>query len=102
MYSPTTFINLRRCPQPSNTSWSSVRKPLPDSKARVKDSSNSDVSQLTLTISEHLSNNTYECVVCFDTVGRRDEVWGCDTCYKVFHLSCIKVWAHKSQQGTCG
>lgn len=56
------------------------------------------MSSLVFTISEGLQNNTYECVVCFDHVGRKDEVWSCATCYKVFHLQCIRAWALKSQK----
>jgi hypothetical protein len=31
-------------------------------------------------------------------VGRKDEVWSCNTCYKVFHLQCIRAWVFKSQK----
>lgn len=55
-------------------------------------------TDLARSISNSLLNNTYECMICYEVVGRRDDVWSCNTCYKVMHLSCVRAWAYKSQQ----
>lgn len=43
-----------------------------------------------------LREESYDCTVCFDRVKRKEAVWACDTCYRVFHLGCIKTWRDKS------
>ncbi|KAI9298017.1 hypothetical protein K502DRAFT_322978 [Neoconidiobolus thromboides FSU 785] len=40
-----------------------------------------------------LSNNTYECMVCWDNVKNKHQIWSCKSCYAIFHLSCIKKWS---------
>lgn len=43
-----------------------------------------------------LNQNTYECMVCYDTIPRKAAVWWCDSCYALFHLSCVDKWSSKS------
>lgn len=45
---------------------------------------------LATTLPQQLHTETYECMVCYDKVRRRQEVWNCRTCYRVFHLKCIR------------
>ena len=44
-------------------------------------------------LAQHLTAETYECMVCCDRVKGRDQVWNCQNCFHVFHLRCIKKWA---------
>ena len=46
-------------------------------------------------IHNEISSGTYECGICTDKVTRRSWLWSCDTCWTVFHLDCVKKWAHK-------
>ncbi|RUS75090.1 hypothetical protein EGW08_017144 [Elysia chlorotica] len=48
------------------------------------------------TLTEQLSSNKYECMVCCDNVHVEDPIWSCKNCYHVFHLPCIKKWAQSS------
>ncbi|CUE77923.1 zinc finger protein, putative [Bodo saltans] len=54
------------------------------------------VPELVRSITEKLQQGTYECVVCTESVGLRDRLWSCPTCFGVFHLPCIVYWS-KSQ-----
>ncbi|XP_023583106.1 transcriptional repressor NF-X1 [Trichechus manatus latirostris] len=42
---------------------------------------------------EQLTTEKYECMVCCELVRVMAPVWSCQSCYHVFHLSCIKKWA---------
>ncbi|KAL2913205.1 FKBP12-associated protein [Polyrhizophydium stewartii] len=55
-------------------------------------------ASLLVSLTEDLTNEVYDCMVCYDTVKSRDRVWSCTTCYAVFHLKCITQWARKSAQ----
>ena len=44
-------------------------------------------------LSQQLTAETYECMVCCDCVKERDQIWSCQNCYHIFHLRCIKKWA---------
>ncbi|GFN83518.1 transcriptional repressor nf-x1 [Plakobranchus ocellatus] len=48
------------------------------------------------TLTEQLSANKYECMVCCDNVRVEESIWSCQNCYHVFHLPCIKKWAQSS------
>ena len=43
---------------------------------------------------EQLRSETYECMVCCDTIRCSAPVWNCTNCYHVFHLRCIRKWAN--------
>ncbi len=51
---------------------------------------------------EQLSNSSYECMVCCDSVRREHAVWSCSNCYHVYHLHCIKKWARSSSAADKG
>nr|KAJ3420196.1 FKBP12-associated protein [Polyrhizophydium stewartii] len=57
-----------------------------------------EAEALLVSLTEDLTNEVYDCMVCYDTVKSRDRVWSCTTCYAVFHLKCITQWARKSAQ----
>ena len=42
---------------------------------------------------EQLIDDTYECMVCCETIKWNNQVWSCSSCYHVFHLACIRKWA---------
>lgn len=43
-----------------------------------------------------IENGEYLCLVCADDITPSSEIWSCDVCYRVYHLSCIRTWAEKS------
>ncbi|XP_033761970.1 transcriptional repressor NF-X1-like [Pecten maximus] len=45
---------------------------------------------------DQLTNNSYECMVCCETVRCQNAVWNCSNCFHVFHLRCVKKWARSS------
>ncbi|WFD35248.1 FKBP12-associated protein [Malassezia cuniculi] len=46
---------------------------------------------------EHeLECGEYDCIICFNSVTRKNAVWSCSRCYAVFHLGCVRKWAEKS------
>lgn len=47
-------------------------------------------------LAQQLLAGTLECMVCYDHIRRRDEVWACGQCYHIFHLHCIQRWARSS------
>ncbi|XP_047332849.1 NF-X1-type zinc finger protein NFXL1 [Impatiens glandulifera] len=44
-------------------------------------------------IQEKLTKGAVECMICYDMVGRSAPIWSCQSCYSIFHLTCIKKWA---------
>ncbi|XP_028909680.1 transcriptional repressor NF-X1 isoform X2 [Ornithorhynchus anatinus] len=42
---------------------------------------------------EQLTSEKYECLVCCEVIRMMVPVWSCQSCYRVFHLNCIKKWA---------
>eukprot|EP00038_Savillea_parva_P008310 m.176107 g.176107 ORF g.176107 m.176107 type:complete len:1315 (+) comp14114_c0_seq1:349-4293(+) len=48
---------------------------------------------LAATLPRQLAAEAYECMVCYEKVRRRQQVWDCRTCFRVFHLKCIGKWA---------
>ncbi|XP_033639927.1 transcriptional repressor NF-X1-like [Asterias rubens] len=54
---------------------------------------------------EQLTEGTYECTVCCETVRCDSPIWSCQECYNVFHMRCIKKWAKSpaaAAEGTDG
>ncbi|KAJ3331230.1 FKBP12-associated protein [Blyttiomyces sp. JEL0837] len=50
-------------------------------------------------LTQGLSNETYECMICYDTVKARDRIWSCtESCFAVFHHKCIRQWSLRSQK----
>jgi hypothetical protein len=56
---------------------------------------------------DQLTQETYECMICSEPIGRSHWVWSCRKCYAVFHfhpryeLSCVTQWAKKSDLAQC-
>ncbi|XP_078656238.1 transcriptional repressor NF-X1-like isoform X1 [Branchiostoma floridae x Branchiostoma belcheri] len=53
-----------------------------------------DPESQTASLIEQLQTNTYECMVCCDVIKREAPLWSCKNCFHMFHLRCIKKWAH--------
>nr|KYP36909.1 Transcriptional repressor NF-X1 [Cajanus cajan] len=62
----------------------------------VRDSS---LPQLVQEIQEKLLKSTVECMICCEMVKRSAPVWSCSSCYAIFHLNCIKIWARAPISG---
>lgn len=43
-----------------------------------------------------LKSNSFECMICCDTIHRSNSIWYCDKCYNIFHLKCAIEWCNKS------
>ncbi|KAI8341927.1 hypothetical protein BC941DRAFT_414896 [Chlamydoabsidia padenii] len=59
-----------------------------------------DTDDMATTMAYELSTSTYECMVCWDVVRPAHHTWTCDTCWAVFHITCIEKWATKSLKDT--
>lgn len=55
-----------------------------------------DYSDLRTRLISELSNDEYDCIICYNTVMRKQPVWSCSRCHAVLHLSCVRTWAEKS------
>ena len=42
---------------------------------------------------EDISNGLYECPICTNEVAPNSKIWSCNTCWTVFHLTCITRWS---------
>ncbi|KAI9017529.1 hypothetical protein BC832DRAFT_518836, partial [Gaertneriomyces semiglobifer] len=56
------------------------------------------LDDLTATLIEGLTTAEYECMICYDTIRQRQNIWSCAVCYAVFHLNCAGKWGRKSAQ----
>ena len=50
-------------------------------------------------LTEQLCKGEYECMVCFDRLGKRAVIWNCTNCFAIFHIGCIKKWSNASSEG---
>ncbi|KAJ3093286.1 hypothetical protein HK100_006705 [Physocladia obscura] len=52
-------------------------------------------------LAAQLKVGSYECMVCYDLVRARDQIWSCSkSCFAVFHAKCVRVWANSSASGS--
>ncbi|GAA95438.1 uncharacterized protein L969DRAFT_44960 [Mixia osmundae IAM 14324] len=47
-------------------------------------------------LTEELTKQTSDCMICMNTIKRNQSIHSCSICYSVLHLSCIQKWAHTS------
>ncbi|KAF2076372.1 hypothetical protein CYY_002329 [Polysphondylium violaceum] len=84
----------------TTTSTTSTSKNNNSSKKKYifdeNDEKNSEYTPLAIQMISKIQGNTYECMVCFETIGKSTNIWCCSQCFTMFHLSCVKVWATKS------
>ncbi|KAJ9074037.1 FKBP12-associated protein [Entomophthora muscae] len=45
-----------------------------------------------------LTDASYECMVCWETVKPKNFTWSCQHCWAVFHLPCVKRWSQSSEK----
>eukprot|EP01102_Stenamoeba_stenopodia_P016353 TRINITY_DN5713_c0_g1_i1.p1 TRINITY_DN5713_c0_g1~~TRINITY_DN5713_c0_g1_i1.p1 ORF type:complete len:1139 (-),score=226.25 TRINITY_DN5713_c0_g1_i1:86-3502(-) len=66
---------------------------------------NPDLTPLSAQITQKLLNNTYECLICFENIGRSAIIFTCSNCYTLYHISCIKKWSaslrHENKPWRC-
>ena len=43
-----------------------------------------------------LAHNELDCLICFNTVTRKNATWSCSRCYAILHLGCVRKWASRS------
>ncbi|KAI5819526.1 putative fkbp12-associated protein [Pyronema omphalodes] len=53
---------------------------------------------LTSQIHRDISTNSYECMVCYNDIGRKAKIWSCKCCWRVYHLHCITKWAKTAME----
>lgn len=53
----------------------------------------SEAADIATRISEDIDNGQYECPICTNEVRRNSRIWSCESCWTVFHLSCVRKWA---------
>lgn len=58
-----------------------------------------DTTELAKTIATQLSELRYECANCLEIVRHEHSTWNCSSCFRVFHLACIKKWAKVEESG---
>jgi transcriptional repressor NF-X1 len=64
-----------------------ILKPRSEPPIKIKD------VDLQTTITDDLCKGSYECMICLHTLGKSAQIWACQTCYGLFHLSCVRKWA---------
>lgn len=55
-----------------------------------------DYADLRERLVAELTAEDYDCVICYNSVKRKQPVWSCSRCYAVLHLSCVRTWAERS------
>lgn len=63
------------------------------SRERASDSASQSLAE---SILRAIEKREYECLICFDGVSRKSDVWACRNCWKVFHIHCINRWRKTS------
>ncbi|XP_015921379.2 NF-X1-type zinc finger protein NFXL1 [Parasteatoda tepidariorum] len=47
-------------------------------------------------LQEIITHGAITCLICIESVGKKEKIWNCQNCYCVLHLSCIMKWAKDS------
>ena len=55
-------------------------------------------TEFTINLGNQLKKGTYECMVCYDKIGVRANIWSCAKCYAIFHIGCISKWSNKCKE----
>ena len=79
--------------RPSVSHKQGVKKTIVVKKHSGESGKQSEVAQ---EIIKKLNCLSYTCMICIDVVKRRDDLWHCRSCFKVYHLSCTKKWQMSS------
>lgn len=74
----------------------------PRRSTRIVPSGASQALDLKAALIEELRRESYECLVCIDSVKIAQPVWSCKTCWAVFHLPCIQKWARSGTKHPSG
>ncbi|CAD2215925.1 NF-X1 type zinc finger/R3H domain containing protein, putative [Angomonas deanei] len=53
-------------------------------------------------ISVQLTNETYECSICLESVKLKDSTMSCPSCFTTFHYQCVKRWTKTGQNDVGG
>eukprot|EP00048_Salpingoeca_helianthica_P009501 m.136096 g.136096 ORF g.136096 m.136096 type:complete len:954 (+) comp14883_c8_seq2:2459-5320(+) len=62
-----------------------------------------ELHEMSEMIEAELLSQTYDCIICFSAVLRKDRTWSCVKCSRVYHLHCVRKWAAASAGvGTSG
>lgn len=56
-----------------------------------------DASEQTVNITQKLLKGKYECLVCFDKIGKHAVIWSCGKCFSIFHIGCVNKWSNASK-----
>lgn len=71
------------------------------SYAEVNDGAG-DLQRTVPYLTDNLVSGATVCLICIESVKRTEQVWSCDKCYAILHLTCIQKWAkdsmHQQQQ----
>ena len=59
-----------------------------------KGRNNLKATECTETLVNELKSGNYECMICYDKIGKRANIWSCSSCYALFHIGCINKWSH--------
>lgn len=81
-----------------NKKMRNSRNDLTTEKSEVSDSTSQD-NQAT-SLRNQIETNTYECMVCYDTINAFCATYSCFQCYNIFHLTCIRQWASSKLSDT--
>ena len=65
-------------------------------KKRSKNKKKQETTEQALHITKQLRKGAYECMVCFDRIGKKAGIWNCESCFAIFHIGCIQKWSKAS------
>lgn len=81
--------NKQRAKKPLDAKDTKPKEPA--AKAPTKDKfANLSRSEMLI---DQLKKNKCECMVCYSVIRNDKQIWSCECCFHIFHLSCIKKWA---------
>ena len=93
----------RRQHRPYSSRQSYRRDPKDHTKGTHEDSlvSKTAISDNQATsLRQQIESNTYECMVCYDTLNAFCATYSCFQCFNIFHLTCIRQWASSKLSDT--
>lgn len=70
------------------------------SNKKTEHSNSHENKDLRTKLTLKLSDSSYECMVCWESVRHKHHTWSCKSCWAVFHLNCIKKWSSSLKEGS--
>ena len=73
--------------------WGNYRRGYRRHHFEKKDNNDGKLLNHASSLKQEIEANSYDCMVCYDTINAYCSTYSCFQCFNIFHLVCIRKWA---------